>query len=43
MEKILGDLERYTYKSGGDLVPWLRKQLDNFDYGAIQERLERRR
>jgi hypothetical protein len=40
MEEALTELEKYSYESGEDLVIWLRQQLDNFDYEAIQERLE---
>jgi signal transduction histidine kinase/CheY-like chemotaxis protein len=40
MEKVLSELERYTYESQGDLVEWLRKQVDNLEYRQILERLE---
>jgi PAS domain S-box-containing protein len=40
MEDILTELEGYEYESGGDLVEWLREQMDNLEYEAIQERLE---
>jgi signal transduction histidine kinase/CheY-like chemotaxis protein len=40
LEKILKELEQYRYERGGDLVHWLRKQADNFDYEAIYSRLE---
>jgi hypothetical protein len=40
MEEALRELERYAYESGNDLIIWLRRQLDNFDYEAIQQRLE---
>jgi signal transduction histidine kinase/DNA-binding response OmpR family regulator len=40
MEEILTELERYSYESGGELVAWLRKQLDGLEYGEIQRRLE---
>jgi signal transduction histidine kinase/DNA-binding LytR/AlgR family response regulator len=40
MEEALTELERFSYKSGADLVVWLRKQLDVFNYGEIQDRLE---
>jgi CheY-like chemotaxis protein len=40
MEEALIELEKYSYESGEDLVTWLRQHLDNFDYEAIQERLE---
>ncbi|MDR2717012.1 MAG: response regulator [Treponema sp.] len=40
MEEILADIELYDYESGGELVPWLREQMDNLEYDAICERLE---
>jgi CheY-like chemotaxis protein len=40
MEEVLTELERYSYESGDELVAWLRRQFDNFDYEKIQERLE---
>jgi CheY-like chemotaxis protein len=40
MEEILLELEKYSYESENDLIDWLRLRLDNFDYEAIQERLE---
>jgi PAS domain S-box-containing protein len=40
MEEVLAELEKYEYESGGDLVEWLREQMDNLEYGAIRERLE---
>jgi len=39
MENTLKKLEEYEYESGGDLVKWLREQLDNIEYDAIQEKL----
>jgi signal transduction histidine kinase/CheY-like chemotaxis protein len=39
MEEMLGKLEAYEYESGGDLVSWLREQVDNLEYDVIQERL----
>jgi hypothetical protein len=40
MEEFLAELESREYESGGDLVVWLREQLDNLEYDAIRERLE---
>jgi len=40
MEEILDKLEMYRYESGGDLVQWLREQMDNLEYDVIQKRLE---
>ncbi|MDR0289432.1 MAG: response regulator [Treponema sp.] len=39
MEETLEKLEAYQYESGGDLVKWLREQIDNLEYDLIQERL----
>jgi CheY-like chemotaxis protein len=39
MEGALRELESYSYESGGDLIIWLRRRFDNFDYEEIQERL----
>jgi CheY-like chemotaxis protein len=39
MEDAIAELEKYDYASGGDLVPWLRTQMDNLEYDAIKERL----
>jgi PAS domain S-box-containing protein len=41
MEAALTALERYDYEYGGELVLWLREQLDNLEYEAIRERLNR--
>ncbi|MDR2069375.1 MAG: response regulator [Spirochaetaceae bacterium] len=40
MEEVLTELEGYEYEAGGDLVKWLREQIDNLEYEAIRERLE---
>jgi HPt (histidine-containing phosphotransfer) domain-containing protein len=40
-EETLGELERYRYERDGDLVIWLRKQAENFDYDAMHKRLEK--
>ncbi|MDR0456565.1 MAG: response regulator [Treponema sp.] len=40
MEEILADIESYDYESGGELVLWLREQMDNLEYDAICSRLE---
>ncbi|MDR0403699.1 MAG: PAS domain S-box protein [Treponema sp.] len=39
MEAAVMELEKYEYDFGGELVSWLREQLDNLEYGAIQDRL----
>jgi signal transduction histidine kinase/CheY-like chemotaxis protein len=41
MEEALAGLLAHTYESGGELVSWLRKQVDNVEYEAIRERLEK--
>ena len=41
MEEILKKLDAFEYESGGDLIPWLREQMDNLEYDAIQERLSK--
>ncbi|MDR0689867.1 MAG: response regulator [Spirochaetaceae bacterium] len=40
MEEVLSELEEYEYEADGDLVTWLREQLDNLEYDAIRDRLE---
>jgi signal transduction histidine kinase/DNA-binding response OmpR family regulator len=40
MEESLVELEKYSYESGGELVSWLREQIDNLEYDAVQKRLE---
>jgi hypothetical protein len=40
MEEILEELESFEYESGGELVVWLREQIDNLEYDAICSRLE---
>jgi PAS domain S-box-containing protein len=40
MEEIMADLERYEYERGADLVLWLRQQVENLEYKAIEQRLE---
>jgi CheY-like chemotaxis protein len=40
MEEVMAELEQCEYESGGDLVPWLREQIDNLEYDAVRERLE---
>jgi signal transduction histidine kinase/FixJ family two-component response regulator/HPt (histidine-containing phosphotransfer) domain-containing protein len=41
MEEILQQLEAFEYESGGELITWLREQLDNLEYDVILERLIR--
>jgi hypothetical protein len=40
MEDLVTELESWEYESGGELIPWLREQLDNLEYDAIGEKLE---
>ncbi|MDR2184132.1 MAG: response regulator [Treponema sp.] len=40
MEEVLAELEQYKYESGGDLIPWLREQIDNLEYDVVREKLE---
>ena len=40
MEEILAKLASYEYESGGDLIVWLREQMDALEYEAIAARLE---
>jgi hypothetical protein len=39
MEEMLEKLETHQYESGGDLITWLREQMDNLEYDAIKQRL----
>jgi signal transduction histidine kinase/CheY-like chemotaxis protein len=39
IEQALRRLENYEYESGGELVQWLREQVDNLEYDTILERL----
>ena len=41
IEKSVKELERHQYESGGELVDWLKEQVDNLEYDAIAERLEK--
>jgi CheY-like chemotaxis protein len=40
MDEILEKLEANEYEEGGELVKWLREQVDNLEYEAICNRLE---
>jgi HPt (histidine-containing phosphotransfer) domain-containing protein len=39
-EDVLGDLKRYRYERGEELIEWLWEQAENFDYEAMRKRLE---
>jgi CheY-like chemotaxis protein len=41
MEATVEELERCDYDAGGELVKWLREQIDNLEYVSMRERLER--
>ena len=43
MENILEEIESHDYESGGELVAWLREQMDNLEYDSICSRLEEQR
>jgi hypothetical protein len=40
MEEAMKELERSDYERDGNLIVWLREQVDNLEYEAIQSRLE---
>ncbi|MDR1240028.1 MAG: response regulator [Treponema sp.] len=40
MEEALLEIEQFDYDADGELVPWLREQVNKLGYNAIQERLE---
>jgi len=40
MDEILEKLESHEYEQGGELVKWLREQVDNLEYEAIYKKLE---
>ncbi|MDR0586893.1 MAG: response regulator [Treponema sp.] len=40
MEEVMAELEGCEYESDGDLIPWLREQIDNLEYDAVREKLE---
>jgi signal transduction histidine kinase/CheY-like chemotaxis protein len=40
MDEILEKLEACEYEQGGELVKWLREQVDNLEYEAIYKKLE---
>jgi hypothetical protein len=39
MEEVINELELYEYETGGELVTWLKEQMENLEYDAIRERL----
>ncbi|MDR3200462.1 MAG: response regulator [Spirochaetales bacterium] len=41
LDAVMEKLERYRYEAGGELVDWLRKQIDRSELENIRERLTR--
>jgi signal transduction histidine kinase/CheY-like chemotaxis protein/HPt (histidine-containing phosphotransfer) domain-containing protein len=41
VEKLLGELGKYRYESGGELVRRLKEEADRFEYDGMRDRLER--
>jgi hypothetical protein len=39
LDRSIAGLEQYTYKSGGELVEWLREQIGKSAFGEIEKRL----
>ena len=39
IDAIVAELDTYSYKSGGELVPWLRDMADEMNYAEIAGRL----
>jgi PAS domain S-box-containing protein len=39
MQGVMEQLEQYRYESGGELIPWLKERLVNFEYDEISEKL----
>jgi PAS domain S-box-containing protein len=39
MEEIIQSLEKYRYRENPDLVPWLRKKIENLEYKDIVTKL----
>jgi len=40
MEKLLAELDSYEYKTGNELIAWLKEKMDYLEYDAIRTRLE---
>ncbi|MDR0494123.1 MAG: hypothetical protein LBG95_00635 [Treponema sp.] len=40
MEEVLDEMDLFDYETGGDLVFWLREQMDNLEYDEICAKLE---
>jgi hypothetical protein len=39
IEKLIGELNKFSYETGGDLVEWLTEQSDNLEYSAIAAKI----
>jgi CheY-like chemotaxis protein/HPt (histidine-containing phosphotransfer) domain-containing protein len=39
MDELVGELETHEYDQGGELVAWLREQIDNLEYDSVTQRL----
>jgi signal transduction histidine kinase/CheY-like chemotaxis protein len=39
LDRTMEELERYVYETDGELIPWLRDQIDRSEFGQIAERL----
>ncbi|MCL2009689.1 MAG: ATP-binding protein [Synergistaceae bacterium] len=39
MEEAMNELELYEYETDGELVTWLREQMESLEYDAIKKRL----
>jgi hypothetical protein len=40
MEEVMSELDMYEYETGGELVTWLKDQMENLEYDEIRKRLE---
>jgi CheY-like chemotaxis protein len=40
LDAVMDELEQYNYESQGDLVEWLRKEIDKSELESIREKLE---
>jgi hypothetical protein len=39
IEKLIQELNKFNYETGGDLVEWLTEQSENLEYGAIAAKI----
>ena len=40
MEEVMNELALYEYETGGEMINWLKEQMENLEYDAMRERLE---